>query len=411
MDANLVTTPTMNTDTLPQFQVVGLDEGAGAVKIYTACGATEFNSQIAHNGTDAPGAVAGLETLTPPLQITFTGGTFYTGPGAHAWGRPVENLDFGRFAGSPEMAAILYGAFTRHVETYGTLAPLRLKVGLPQQALAGEAGKEIIPGVKSWLTGAHQWAAQNGHVPPAARAAAREHLERFAATASKDDLIARAAQEGLTLARSWNKAQMVDAMLDNADLVVSFGGGTLHTDYSLEVRDVQVTSQPVGAWFDFLLDEAGSFLPARKSLYAQEIGVISIGMSTVELLVVQQGKASPRFTRGETEGVQRLLALANPRNHYSRGEMDARLRSGALNTELPTLLPMWWPDINGLINRVWESTWERFGAVIIVGGGAILLGDYLRRKFREKAVIPDSPVLAVARGLYKFGVMQARQGK
>jgi hypothetical protein len=127
----------------------------------------------------------------------------------------------------------------------------------------------------------------------------------------------------------------------------------------------------------------------------------------VELLVVQKAVPNQRFTLGKTAGVRRLLELLNPQGHYSRGEMDDLLRAGALSyTEK---LPIWQGEVLGLIEETWGNAWERFGAIIIVGGGALLLHDALTRKFAGKGIIPTDPVLATARGLFKMGLMQARR--
>ena len=40
--------------------------------------------------------------------------------------------------------------------------------------------------------------------------------------------------------------------------------------------------------------------------------------------------------------------------------------------------------------------------MIVVGGGALLLKETLTRQFNGKAVLPDEPVLSIARGLYKL---------
>ena len=63
-----------------------------------------------------------------------------------------------------------------------------------------------------------------------------------------------------------------------------------------------------------------------------------------------------------------------------------------------------------MIERRWGQQWRRFERIIVVGGGALLLGDYLMGRFGGKTHLPDQPVLATARGLYKQALAQiARQ--
>ncbi len=321
--------------------VLGIDPGAGGLKVFTGGAGVQLPSQVAADGARLQqGEAEGLRQAQPPTQVSTPSGDFWIGSGAHRWGRPLESLDHSRFRGSPGMAALFYGALERHVLQYGSDLPTVEKayVGLPQEAV-GIPG--LLEDVQRWLVGAHTWRVDDG---PARR---------------------------------------------------------------LELRDVKVTTQPVAALFDYLLDADGAYIGERKALFQHEVGIISVGMSTVELLVVQNGKPVPRFTHAENAGVRRLLQLLDPRGHYSRGELDDQLRAGAFNGQLDDALPVWGGEITGLIEEYWEGggqTWERFARVIVVGGGAHLLRHQLTRKFAGKAHIPDDPVLAIARGLWKMAL-------
>ncbi|MBI5648988.1 MAG: ParM/StbA family protein [Chloroflexi bacterium] len=181
------------------------------------------------------------------------------------------------------------------------------------------------------------------------------------------------------------------------------------TTYSTHVAEVRVTSQAVGALFDYLMDDEGKFVPARKAHFKSEVGVLSVGFNTVELLVVRNKTAVQRFTAGATVGVRRLLELVNRGNLYSLGELDTRLRAGQL--DVVAQLPVWEREITGFVEKQWGATWRRFSAVLLVGGGAILLKDTLPLRFTGKAIVPDNPVLAIARGLCKLGLTQRKRTK
>ena len=177
--------------------------------------------------------------------------------------------------------------------------------------------------------------------------------------------------------------------------------------YSIEIAEVRVTSQPVGGLFDALLDEDGRFVPGRREWFNQEVGVVSIGMSTIEMLVVRNRTPVQRFTAGATMGVRRLLELVDDQRLYSLGELDSLLRSGRL--DISRALSLWQEEVFGRIEKQWGNAWRRFAVVILLGGGAILLKDTLPYHFGGKAVLPDDPVLATARGLAKLGLMQANK--
>ncbi len=159
--------------------------------------------------------------------------------------------------------------------------------------------------------------------------------------------------------------------------------------------------------FDYVLDEAGQIDPLKRKLITSEVGVLSIGFNTIELLVVRDRAPVQRFTAGSTSGVRRLIEIINSERQYSRGELDVMLRDGRLDTT--TALPIWSREVFGQIESQWGKAFRRFAAVLVVGGGALLLREALIRKFAGRAVFPDDPVLSIARGLRKLAL--ARQPK
>ncbi|MBI9045167.1 MAG: ParM/StbA family protein [Anaerolineaceae bacterium] len=177
--------------------------------------------------------------------------------------------------------------------------------------------------------------------------------------------------------------------------------------YQINIRSVKVTSQPVGGLFDFLLDNNGLFIPARRSVYENEIGTITIGMNTLELLVSRKKEVLQRFTLGSTVGVRRLLELVNGQRLYSLGELDNLLRAGKL--DISAAQPIWERELMGEIERAWGNSWKRFSKVLIMGGGAILLRNTLPYRFGDKALIPADPIFSVASGLWKLGIRQERR--
>jgi hypothetical protein len=130
--------------------------------------------------------------------------------------------------------------------------------------------------------------------------------------------------------------------------------------------------------------------------------VISVGFNTVELLVVKDGGAVERFTRGNTLGVRRLLELINGDGLYSLGELDVMVRAGGLKPELKKALPIWSREVTGEIEKVWGASHRRFAKVLITGGGAILLKESLTLQFAHRAWLSSDPVRSIARGLWKL---------
>lgn len=317
---------------------LGEDLGMGANKLYSANGGLQLLSQVAVNGTQHLNGGIGLRQLMRPLEIKTRHGSFYIGDGAHDYGRPVENLDFDRLTGSPEMMALFYGSLTRYQQQYGSITqPIQMMGGLPLQMMSGDGAKEYAAQVRACFKGTHTWTADG-------------------------------------------------------------------KEEQIQIAEVKLTPQPVGALFDHVLDEDGKFIPDRASLLKNEVGILSVGFNTLELLVVRDRAPVERFTSGQTVGVRRLLELVNPQRMYSLGELDSALRSGRL--DISNALPVWAREVNGEIEKRWGASFKRFARVIIVGGGALLLQEHLTRQFNGRAILPDQPVLSIARGLYKLLLMK-----
>jgi len=205
-----------------------------------------------------------------------------------------------------------------------------------------------------------------------------------------------------------------DAAEKNVETVKQWMRGT-HTwsadgePFTVEVADVKVASQVTGGLFDYLLDAEGRFIPDRKGAFSGEVGAISIGFGTVELMAVRDRTPVQRFTTGATSGVRRLLEIVNGQRLYSLGELDMQLRAGQL--DVSAALPIWEREVMGVIEKQWGTAWKRFAVVLLMGGGSILLKDTLPYRFNGKAYVPDQPVIAIARGLYKLSLFQQKRNK
>jgi hypothetical protein len=171
--------------------------------------------------------------------------------------------------------------------------------------------------------------------------------------------------------------------------------------YTMTVNEVVVTSQPAGAMFDFLLTSKGEMPPDKKVIRrSKSFGILSLGFNTIEMMVVEEGRLIEKHVAGEAKGVHYLLGLLNPDEAYSLGELDSKLRAGQL--DVSTALPRWQREVMGRIAQHWGKAVQRFEAVFVVGGGAYLIRDALIGKFKDKLVIPDDPILSIARGCYKY---------
>lgn len=176
--------------------------------------------------------------------------------------------------------------------------------------------------------------------------------------------------------------------------------------FTVDVEKTPLAPQALGAPFDFAFDLQGQAIAGREDALKKECGTIAIGSNTVELLVSKNNTDTERFNGGKAVGVRKLFQRVDPRGLYTYGELDEMLRSGELDVK--EHIPSWAIEVAGFINKKWEDAHERFFRVFIVGGGAILLNGNLTVKFKDKAFMPDDPVMAIARGLYKLNLVTGK---
>lgn len=295
-------------DTKNETISMGLDAGFGAIKMFSQGHGLELLSQVALNSGQHLEGMIGLKQAERPLTVKTDDGDFYVGAGTHQYGKLLQNLGFDRLNNSPEIRALVYGAWTKYMQVHGVFqAPLSVFVGLPIQTM-GEDMKDYRASIREWVKGEHKWQADG-------------------------------------------------------------------VEYKVKVDRARVNSQPVGALFDFILNDEGKRIKEHTFALTSEIGIISVGFNTVELMVVENQRVTEGATRGEKLGVRRLLDLLNPGRKYSLGHLDLKLRNGSLN--YAGKIPTWANEVNDAIENIWgDDALSRFEAVLVVGGGAILLGHH-----------------------------------
>ncbi len=278
-----------------------------------------------------------------PTLVEADGWRLYVGRMAHSFGDPIENLGFDRLTESNEMRAVLYGALTAFMKKYGDFS----------------APLTLIVGVP---------------------------LQVLMGNAESVRKAKKSIVGWMSGAHSWS----ADGIL-----------------YSVNVQDVDLQPQAIGALVDYAFDMQGNLRSqAHMEALTRECASISIGSNTVELMVTKENQDTKRFCRGKEIGVRSLWARVDPEQDYSFGEFDQDLRSGTLpeSMDVKPHLRSWRGEISGFANMVWKRSHRRFHKVFVVGGGAVLLRSHLRGAFDGKAEVLDDPVMAIGRGLYKIGV-------
>lgn len=258
----------------PQYIFLGGDAGASGYRLRGKQGAINVPAHIAPNGSKRMVKLEGFGRRKAPMLVEVGGLSFYVGDEAADFGRPIENLNLDRQAGTPEMRAVFYAALTAYQQKHGNFkAPLKIGVGLPNQFLSGPNAAKNKSAVTAWMGGAHEWRA--------------------------DGLT-----YSVTIEDPRPTGQIVGAMFD----------------YLLDDDG------------NFVDSRKENFANPTKGILA-----CSIGYDTVELIGVQGRKPLPRYTAGKKLGARTLLdRVRGPDGEYAR--VEPLLRSGALDVkaQLPT---------------------------------------------------------------------------
>lgn len=339
--------------TQPNYHLLALDAGMGALKLSGAKGGIELPAQIStDDGAGLSINLIGVKTKKRPMRIITKGRSYYVGLNAHEFGREIENMTFERLTGTPDMQALVYGALTQYQAAYGEFGdtPIRLVIGLPNQMLSDglEKSQKLRATIANWLVCRHEWQV-DGAVPTAV------------------------------------------------------------------IESISITSQSVGAYYDWLLDDKGKVAyhsNGRTKVIAEETGVLSIGFNTAEAAVIKNNNLVPNMTKGKKVGVRRLIEIfreSQGRNLYTRGELDALIREGGVGV-MKEAFPIWWGEVDDFIGEAWRDRHERFSRIVLVGGGSLLLAEHLKNRFDGCTIYtPPDAVQSISNGLYKLLLNQDKK--
>lgn len=183
---------------------------------------------------------------------------------------------------------------------------------------------------------------------------------------------------------------------------------------SFNVTELRVIPQPFGALLSLALSTTGKIIDT--SLATGSVGVIDIGGKTTNLLSVTNLSEIAHATDGVNVGawsvvraLRSWLAREYPeldlRDHQINAMVQARkltyygeqIEIGDIIDEM--LAPMAGQVISEA-GQLWNGA-ANLDAILVSGGGALLLGEYVKRHFRHARVV-DDPVFANATGFWKF---------
>lgn len=198
---------------------------------------------------------------------------------------------------------------------------------------------------------------------------------------------------------------MINALKGVHEFSYTDSGGT--TNHRMSITNTRTLPQPLGGWANSVWDDR---LVENSTLARIDLGVIDVGMNTVDLYVVGDGAPRAGLIDGADFGFRTVLRQKFKAGMYGLSEADSLYRS---KKYIPTKseLDEWIAKIMDLVNSKWGERAKAL-TVVLVGGGISVLGNRLTAMLESKGIAvitPSDPVTANVRGLWKF--TQARSKK
>ncbi len=178
--------------------------------------------------------------------------------------------------------------------------------------------------------------------------------------------------------------------------------------------DVRVYPQGMGVLADFRLGFDGTEIPGTDINGL----VLDVGFNTVDVLVFENGSAikadmGMMERGGVSQIVQELSRALQVKTTINLSEQEAKeaLIKGSLKVYgreervsdfAGSIVEEY---VEGLLDAIasrWEERIKRADKLILAGGGAYYLKDYLPRRYLDLIHIPKEPEFANARGFYKI---------
>jgi plasmid segregation protein ParM len=194
------------------------------------------------------------------------------------------------------------------------------------------------------------------------------------------------------------------------------------TTQVFRVQDCRVIPQPFGTIFTMAIDEKGRILDNEYS--TGNIGVIDIGGKTTNLLSVNRleeiSDNTASVNQGAWDAVRAFRAIAETEypgledlkdHEVTQAIIDRKQqyynKTIDLSSVVDSILDPMAEAIISQAGNLWNSG-ALLNSILITGGGALLLGHYIKKNFPH-AVVVDDPIYANAKGYYKFGLFVSRQ--
>lgn len=224
-----------------------------------------------------------------------------------------------------------------------------------------------------------------------------------------------------------NNYYMAGATLNN-DLISAKKAHLLNSQISnlnpsiqlAKIKHHHVLAEGIAAWFDLALDFNGDEIPETSKMVADRaLAIVDIGGKTTDIAMVTEGGQGLYPERSGTREVGALnfyeavgvrlkdkfkLNAVPPAKHIEQAIRTKKYTLFGETYDVQEIVDheatMIAQHIKSMMSKLIGSGAD-IGYVVFVGGGSILLRNYLAAEYPKQAIFPDHPEFANARGLLK----------
>jgi len=184
----------------------------------------------------------------------------------------------------------------------------------------------------------------------------------------------------------------------------------------IKLAAVKIIPQPIGTFYDFLVDFNGSLTGTHKH---RLVGIVDIGMHTTDFLLIKNLKDNLERASGSlTGGVYGIIEAVRREilGKFDRDTVTMKEAESCVLKRKPIKIKGVDMEVSDIVNKhisataqnilgIVKSSWSHEGEpdlVLLTGGGSILLRSHFS-DLAETTQLMEGAQLANARGYYKYG--------
>ena len=189
-------------------------------------------------------------------------------------------------------------------------------------------------------------------------------------------------------------------------------------NYTFRIDEIRLMPQPFGSIFNELLSEDGGI--EKPSYGTGNVGVIDIGYNTLDLCRADELEFIERKSRSFSntgmhsayveisKSLYEAFKVEVSEEHLENAVRERKFKAGGRVYDINNIIETAYKNVAervvSKIRNTWNDLWN-VDRILITGGGAPALGDYIGSALEHEGVVicNDDAIYTNVRGYYKYG--------